>query len=649
MEKSSTEKLKSNWLMSKRIKWTIIAVVVAVLIALAFSVVFIRLMPHRDTSADISSTVSRDSDAKEVDVVSLVGFHVGRMIARGNTTEGPQKAVIDYQLQCKKHVELNESLVRCDFTQIGCTMVMQDNVTEEDCIIEDVMFSFEVDEDGEIFTNETDVLDPARLALALYTKHLRARDCNGEAQRHAVNKTNSSHARISFSGLTLEVTELPANTFSKHYQQSKKSKRNIQSDAFFEKDSRKTHGVRRRRDTSSDSILGGAFGETLKNSWKGGPYIKVPQLFSDSKSPWLGFRYDARVSNFEALLSTLPDIHVTAIVPPVSSVFEDGYKIKLEADFSLNQQCSDVVQSRVYVYFHARACIWFWCFLNVRKADYVSLHLTPVVEITVTLKPQGANLNYSFALTHLDMGTNANIGSLDRVSSSIGMIGALFGPGGFLVGFLLDRFIENVIRGIYPHLAQLVPGIVNSLARSIIRDLLPSPGVLSGAEAGVVAAHMIAGLYGTSSIKLLTLELSNIRELLANAPPSFQPNKIPCSGQGLIQTIHDGCMNDYGTTTGGDSLEIYCFGGAKRFCLSGELCPWRNQPTAACSALYELATCSVGGLGGRNMADAWGVDYHCNRRCRGWWLWRRCWDDCYCSGSSYRNIDCVDGSVLVQA
>ena len=649
MEKSSTEKLKSNWLMSKRMKWTIIAAVVAVLIALAFSVVFIRLMTHRDTSADISSTVSRDSDAKEVDVVSLVGFHVGRMIARGNTTEGPQKAVIDYQLHCKKRAELNESFVRCDFTQIGCTMVMQDNVTEEDCMMENVMFSFEVDEDGEILTNETGVLDPARLALALYTKHLRARDCNGEAQRHAVNKTNSTHARISFSGLTLEVTELPANTFSKHYKQSKRSKRNIQSNAFFEKDSRKTHGVRRRRDTSSDSILSGAFEQSLKNSWKGGPYIKVPQLFSQSKSPWLGFRYDARVSNFEALLSTLPDIHVTAIVPPVSSVFQDGYKIKLEADFSLNQQCSDVVQSRVYVYFHARICIWFWCFLNARKADYVSLHLTPVVEITVNLKPQGADLHYSFALTHLDMGTNANIGSLDSVSSSIGIIGALFGPGGFLVGFLVDRVLENVIRGIYPRLAQLVPGIVNSHARSVIRDLLPSPGVLSGAEAGVVATHMISGLYGSSSIKLLTLELSNISGLLANAPPSFQPNKIPCLGQGLIETIHDGCMNDYGTTTGGDSLEIYCFGGAKRFCLSGELCPWRNQPIAACSALYELATCSVGGLHGQNMADAWGVDYHCNRRCRGWLFWRRCWNDCYCSGSSYRNIDCVEGSVLVQA
>ena len=92
MEKSSTEKLKSSKLMSKRMKGIIIAIVVAVLMALAFSVVFIRLKTKRKTSApDISSTVSRDSHAKEVDVVSLVGFHVGRMIARGNTTEGHRK------------------------------------------------------------------------------------------------------------------------------------------------------------------------------------------------------------------------------------------------------------------------------------------------------------------------------------------------------------------------------------------------------------------------------------------------------------------------------------------------------------------------------------------------------------------------------
>lgn len=645
MEEGPTEKLKSNGLMSKRMKWIIIAVAVAVLVivALAF-VVFISLTPPRNTSADISSTVSRDSETKEVDVVSLVGFHVGRMIARGNTTEGPQKAVIDYQLQCKERAELNESLIRCDFTQIGCTMVMQDNFTEEDCIMEDVMFSFEVDEDGEIFTNETDVLDPARLALALYTKHLRARDYTGEAQQLAVNKTNSTHASISFSGLTLEVTELPANAFSKHYQQSKRSKRNTQSKAFFEKDSRKAHGVRRRRGASSDSILGGAFGQTLKNSWKGGPYIKVPQLFSKSKSPWLGFRYDVRVSNFEALLSTLPDIHVTAIVPPVSSVFQDGYKVKLEADFSLNQQCSDVVQSRMYLYLRARACIWFWCFVNLRKEGHVPLHFTPVFEITVTLKPQGADLHYSFALTHLDMGTNANIGSPDSVSSNLGMVGALLGPGGFFVGFLFDRILERIVRGIYSDYVRKVPSMVNDEAKSFIRNLLPSSGVLSGTGAGVVAAHMISGLYDGASIKLLTLEMSNINGLLANAPPQFQPNKIPCSGQGLIQTIHDGCMNDYGATASGDSLEIYCFGGAKRFCLSGELCPWRNQP-AACSALYELATCSVGGLSGQNMANAWGVNYHCKRRCRGWWFWRRCWNDCYCSGSSYRNIDCVAGSV----
>lgn len=242
------------------------------------------------------------------------------------------------------------------------------------------------------------------------------------------------------------------------------------------------------------------------------------------------------------------------------------------------------------------------------------------------------------------MGTNANIGSPDSVSSNLGMVGALFGPGGFFVGFLFDRILERIVRGIYSDYVRKVPSMVNDEAKSFIRNLLPSSGVLSGTGAGVVAAHMISGLYDGASIKLLTLEMSNINGLLANAPPQFQPNKIPCSGQGLIQTIHDGCMNDYGATASGDSLEIYCFGGAKRFCLSGELCPWRNQP-AACSALYELATCSVGGLSGQNMANAWGVNYHCKRRCRGWWLWRRCWNDCYCSGSSYRNIDCVAGSV----
>lgn len=642
MEEGPTEKRKTESFMSKHVKWiTVIAVAVLFVVALALGV-FMGFMPLRNTSSASSPSVSRGNDTTEVNIVSLAGFHVGRMVVRGNTTEGPQKAVIDYQLQCKDQVQLNESLLCCDFTQIGCTMMMQDNVTEEECIMEDVTFSFEVDGVGNIFTNETDDLDPVRLALALYTKHLRARDWTGEVQELAVNKTNSTHASITFNGLSLEVTELPLKAFSKQHH---RPKRTNQANAFTEKHSRKGRAVRRPRSVSLDSILGGALGQNFKNSWKSGPYIKVPQVISRSKSPFLGLRYEFRLSNLEVLLSTLPDIHVTAIVPPIRSVFEDGYKVKLGIDFSLNQQCNDVVSSRVHVYLRARACIWFWCFVNVRKEDHVSLHFSPVLEITLTLKPQGNALQYSFALTHLDMEMKSDIGSLNSVSSNLGIVGGLFGPGGFLVGFVFDRILEKVIEGIYDDYVQTIPSKVNDKASSFIRDLLPSPGALNGAEAALVAVHMVSGLYKGTSIKLLTLELSNIGGLLANAPPPFQPNRIPCSGQGLIQRIHDGCMHDYGTSASGDSLEIYCFGGAKRFCLSGELCPWRNQRSAACSAMFELATCSMGGLSGKEMADAWGVDQHCTRRCRGWFLWRRCWNDCHCSGSSYRNVDCVAGSV----
>ena len=350
------------------------------------------------------------------------------------------------------------------------------------------------------------------------------------------------------------------------------------------------------------------------------------------------------------MLSTLPDVHVTAILPPIRSVLQDGYKVKLEADFSLNQQCSDVVASRAHVYFHAKACIWFWCFINVRKNDHVSLSFSPKLEITLNLKPRGNALHYSMALTRLDMANfNSDIGSVD-VSSNIGVAigGALFGPGGLLLGYIADRILERIVEGIYKDFEQHVPSKVNSMASSLISDLLPPPGILNGPEAALVATHLASGLYNGTSVKLLTLELSDIGGLLANAPSPFQPNKIPCSGQGLIQRIHDKCMDDYGASANGDSLEIYCYGGAKRFCLSGELCPWRNQKSAACSALFELATCSVGGLSGKDMADTWGVVSHCRRRCRGWWLWRRCWDDCSCSGSSYKNVDCDAGSVKTQ-
>ena len=644
MEEGPTEKLVIKGRMSKHRKWTLVSVAVLFVVALclAASLWLVRLCSA--STAILPSASPLTNDTKEVDVISLAGFHAGRMVVSGNTTEGPRKAVIDYKLQCKDQVQLNQSALRCDFTEVGCTMLLQDNVTEEECIMDDVMFSFEVGEDGVIVTNDTAVLDPARLALALYTKHLVARDYNGQTQHVSVNKTNSTHASIAISGMFLEVTELPLNVFNKLQRQHKKVN---QSNAFLNKYSPRDHRARPRRSASSDSILGGVFGQSLKNAWKGGLFVKVPEALSQSGRVWGFVKYDFRLSNLEILLGTLPDIHVTAIVPPVNSVSQDGYRVKLELDFSLNQQCTDVVASRAHVYVHARSCIWFWCFINIRKDDHVSLSFSPKLEVTLTLKPRGAALQYNMALTNLDMvAFNSDIGGVD-VSSNIGKSvgGALFGIGGFLIGSVIDWVLEKVADSVFDDFSRKVPSLVKDEAASLIRGILPPPGVLNNAGSAVVAVHMISGNYNGASIKLLTLELSNIDGLLANAPPAFQPNKIPCWGQGLIQRVDDGCMDDYGASVSGDSLEIYCYGGAKRFCLSGELCPWRNLKSAACSALFELATCSVGGLGGKDMANAWGVQNHCTRRCRGWWLWRRCWNDCHCSGSSYKNIDCDAGSV----
>lgn len=641
MEESPTDvKKKSKTFTSKR--WVSVPVGLLLLTGLGFA----GFMVFRsDSATEFSSSSLNQSDMiKEVDVVTLSGFHFGRMIVRGNNTEGPRQAEIDYKLECRDQFQLNKTMLHCVFTQIGCTTLMQDNGTEEECIMEDISLEFQVDEDGAILTNDTDNLDPARLAMALYSKHLAVRDNHGELQHAAINKTNSTHASIVISGMHLEVTELPANALRNHQKRSKKSKL---SRDVLQMYSRQDHADRNRRAVSSYPSLKGAFGNSLKNSFKGGPFVKVPQVFSESGSHW-GIRYHLRLSDLEVLLSTLPDIRVTGIVPPLTSVSQDGYKVKVLVDFSLKEKCSDVVSSRVRVYFRARLCIWFWCLVNVKKDDRVSIPVTPKMELTLSLKPRGAALQHSIALTHLDMaGSNTDLGSIDinfNLGVTIGTV--LFGPAGFLVGFLVDRITEHIAYRAFDNLKRDAPGRINSVATSILKNYLPPPGVLNGAGAALVAAHMASGLYKGDSVKLLTLELSKIDGLLANAPPPFQPNRISCSGHGLIETIHDGCMHDFGASASGDNLEIYCFNGAKRFCLSGELCPWRNQRSPACSAMFELATCSVGGLSGTNMADAWGADYRCHRRCRRYWFWRRCWNECRCSGSSYRNIDCKAGSVV---
>jgi len=79
---------------------------------------------------------------------------------------------------------------------------------------------------------------------------------------------------------------------------------------------------------------------------------------------------------------------------------------------------------------------------------------------------------------------------------------------------------------------------------------------------------------------------------------------LECEGDGLIHVVSDSCMHDGGSTASGDSLEVYCYHGIARFCLSGEECTWRGSPAGV-----REETCSRAGLNDEWMASA---------SCEGW-------------------------------
>ncbi|CAF0983375.1 unnamed protein product [Didymodactylos carnosus] len=79
--------------------------------------------------------------------------------------------------------------------------------------------------------------------------------------------------------------------------------------------------------------------------------------------------------------------------------------------------------------------------------------------------------------------------------------------------------------------------------------------------------------------------------------------ELYCNGTGVVFIIPDGCMDDGGIDSVGDSLEVYCVDHIARFCLSGEACPWRS-PVLPYTPLSERQTCSPAGLTSDYMANA---------------------------------------------
>ena len=183
---------------------------------LSIALAFLVVTRNKEVSGDavMMKNESLKSNDDKVNLEALVGTHTGRMRAKNNDTE----AVIDYRLVCSHSVLRQSSLLNCNLQQIGCATLKEVNNTddEEECLMEDMEFTFDFDRDGTFYTNDSELFDPVRLAVALYSKHLRFPTMDGNEGGEVVERSNSSHAFVSYGGLLLEVIELPESLLKKN-------------------------------------------------------------------------------------------------------------------------------------------------------------------------------------------------------------------------------------------------------------------------------------------------------------------------------------------------------------------------------------------------------------------------------------------------
>jgi WD40 repeat protein len=140
---------------------------------------------------------------------------------------------------------------------------------------------------------------------------------------------------------------------------------------------------------------------------------------------------------------------------------------------------------------------------------------------------------------------------------------------------------------------------VSSESTSEVAWTAPSPACSS-----VTLQVIVKDPYGASFVHTFT----------ATPRPGACRPELSCSGTGRIHVVPDECIGDGGYSAGGDSLEVYCFNGTARFCLSGESCPWRGSLPSTDNG----QTCSRAGLRSDYMANAWcgywngHANYHCD-------------------------------------
>ena len=243
--------------------------------------------------------------------------------------------------------------------------------------MEDIELNFDLDQDGNFYTNDSKLFDPVRLTVAFYSKKL------GVLERieQKVTKLLGETTQVMLLCRTMDFY-LGWWNYPKTYWRKVVGERGW--DTWF-CNPHDFVGERKRLAVSTGPILKGAFGESFKNMWGGGPYMKVLSIYQVRGREWI-VRCDFSWTNFEILISTLSDITATAF----SKSF-DTCTLNLQVVFSQKGQCTNVIQLRIKVYLNARACICFFCFAKVKKDDYVMLHFTPFMEVSSTLTTQPGN------------------------------------------------------------------------------------------------------------------------------------------------------------------------------------------------------------------------------------------------------------------
>ena len=497
IEKNEKADVEVKQSASKRHLMIILSVLLFLVIGLSITLAFLVVMRNKEVSGDtvMMKDDSLKSNDDEVNLEALVGTHTGRMRVKNNEAE----AVIDYRLVCSHSVPRHRSLLNCNLQQIGCATLKEANNTddEEECLMEDMEFTFDLDRDGNFYTNDSELFDPVRLAVALYSKHLRLPAVDGKFGQ-IVERRNSSHAFVSYGGLLLEVMELPESLLKKS--SGRKGMRNTQ---FAGGNPHDFVGERRRRAVLTGPILNGTF---AKSMWSGRHLVKVPCVYETGGQYGI-VEYDFKLTNFEILLGTLPDIRASAL-----SSTSGTCTLNLQVDFSHNEKYTNVIQSRVKVYLNVRACIWSFCFAKVEKDDYLTLNFTPVMEVSTTLATQPGNkLQFSFHLERFRLGPNYDLGDT-KVSINVDKVIEL-------ARFLRDRYFEPMAEKIKKYLDE-VSDIIHSQVKALS---LPRSGMIP--IRSVLMGTLHSAISSCNSVNNLTNELSNIEGLLEDVPKN-----ITCTG-----------------------------------------------------------------------------------------------------------------------